>query len=65
MPRSMAVFKKAGYKNLTPYITDKVSGVRRYTFDHLIIPNQDALYSLQFLIHEWVGFLVYKIKGYA
>jgi uncharacterized SAM-binding protein YcdF (DUF218 family) len=65
MPRSIAVFKKAGYKNLTPYITDKVSGVRRYTFDHLIIPNQDALYSLQFLIHEWVGFLVYKIKGYA
>jgi uncharacterized SAM-binding protein YcdF (DUF218 family) len=65
MPRSIAVFKKAGYKNITPFITNKVSGGRRFTFDHLFIPNPDALYSLQFLIHEWVGFLAYKIKGYA
>lgn len=65
MPRSLAVFKKAGYTNITPYITNKVSGVRRYTFDHLFIPTPDALFQLQFLLHEWVGFLVYKIKGYA
>ncbi|MBL7917575.1 MAG: YdcF family protein [Bacteroidia bacterium] len=65
MPRAMAVFKKAGYKNITPYITNKVSGVRRYTFDHLFIPSPDALFQLQFLIHEWVGYIVYKIKGYA
>jgi uncharacterized SAM-binding protein YcdF (DUF218 family) len=65
MPRSMAIFKKAGYKNVSPFITNKVSGKRRFSFDHLLIPNPDALFSLQFLIHEWVGFLVYKIKGYA
>lgn len=65
MPRSMAVFKKVGYKNLTPYITNRVSGKRRFTFDHLLIPNVDALFSLNFLIHEWVGFVVYKLKGYA
>jgi len=65
MPRSIAVFKKAGYKNLTPYITNKVSGKRRFTFDHLLIPSIDALFSLNFLIHEWVGFVMYKIKGYA
>jgi len=65
MPRSMAVFKKAGYKNLTPYITNRASGKRRFTPDHLFIPNPDALFALQFLIHEWLGYAVYKIKGYA
>lgn len=65
MPRSMAVFKKAGYQNLTPYITNRASGKRRFTPDHLFIPNPDALFALQFLIHEWLGYAVYKIKGYA
>ncbi|MCW3075518.1 MAG: hypothetical protein JWO32_127 [Bacteroidetes bacterium] len=65
MPRSMAVFRKAGYTNLTPYITNKVSGPRRLTPDHLFIPNTDALFSLHFLIHEWMGYLIYKLKGYA
>jgi len=65
MPRSLAVFKKAGYKNITPFITNKVSGPRRITFYHLFIPYKDAFFSLQYLIHEWVGFLAYKIKGYA
>jgi uncharacterized SAM-binding protein YcdF (DUF218 family) len=65
MPRSMAVFEKAGYSHLTPYITNKASGIRRFTLDHLLVPNTDALFSLQFLIHEWVGYIVYKIKGYA
>jgi uncharacterized SAM-binding protein YcdF (DUF218 family) len=65
MPRALAVFKKAGYTNITPYITNKMSGVRRFTFDHLLIPNIDAAFNLQFLLHEWVGFIMYKIKGYA
>jgi uncharacterized SAM-binding protein YcdF (DUF218 family) len=65
MPRSMAVFKKAGYPYLTAYITNKASGARRFTFDHLFIPNPDALFSLQILLHEWMGYLIYKLRGYA
>lgn len=65
MPRAIAVFKKAGYTNLTPYITNKVSGARRMTPDHLLVPSSDALFSIHFLIHEWVGYIVYKLKGYA
>ncbi len=65
MPRSMAVFKKAGFTNLTAYPTNRMSGGRRFTPDHLLIPNPDALFSLQFLIHEWMGYIIYKIKGYA
>lgn len=65
MPRAMATFKKAGFTNLTPYCTNRWSGPRRFGFDHLIIPNIDAAFGLQFLLHEWAGFVVYKIKGYA
>lgn len=65
LPRAMAVFKKAGFTNLIAYPTNRSSGIRRFTFDHLLIPNIDAAFSLQFLIHEWVGFITYKIKGYA
>jgi uncharacterized SAM-binding protein YcdF (DUF218 family) len=65
MPRSMAVFKKAGFTNLTPYVTNRSSGVRRFTLDHLFIPSAGTLFALDFLIHEWIGFLIYKVKGYA
>jgi uncharacterized SAM-binding protein YcdF (DUF218 family) len=65
MPRAVAIFKKAGYKHITPYITNRSSGVRRFTLDHLLIPNPGALFAIEFLIHEWVGFVTYKIKGYA
>ncbi len=65
MPRAMAIFKKAGYKNITPYLTNRSSGLRRFTFDHLFIPNPGSLFALEHLIHEWVGYAVYKLKGYA
>jgi uncharacterized SAM-binding protein YcdF (DUF218 family) len=65
MPRALAVFKKAGFTNITPYCTNRSSGIRRFTFDHLLIPNSDAASHLQYLLHEWVGFVMYKFKGYA
>lgn len=65
MPRSLAIFKKAGYKNITPYVTNRSSGPRRFTFDHLFIPNPGALFAIELLIHEWVGFITYKLRGYA
>ena len=65
MPRALAVFKKAGYKNISPYLTNRSSGIRRFTFDHLFIPNPGVLFALDHLIHEWIGYVIYKIKGYA
>lgn len=65
MRRSLAIFHKAGYKNITPYVTNRWSGKRRVTFDHLFIPNPGTLFSMELLIHEWIGHLVYKFKGYA
>jgi uncharacterized SAM-binding protein YcdF (DUF218 family) len=65
MPRSLAIFKKAGFENIDPFVTNRHSGNRRFTPDHLLIPNPGAMMSLQNLIHEWVGYLIYKLRGYA
>ena len=65
MRRAMAAFKKQGFENLEPYITNKVSGVRRFTLDHLFIPDPGAVIALETLLHEWLGFITYKIRGYA
>ena len=64
MPRSLACFKKVGFTNVTPFLTNRLSGIRRYDLDHLFIPNYEALFNFSFIIHEWAGWLVYKVKGY-
>jgi uncharacterized SAM-binding protein YcdF (DUF218 family) len=65
MNRSMAIFRKAGFSNITPYVTNRSSGIRRKTPDHLFVPNAGALLGSDLLIHEWVGYLIYKLRGYA
>ena len=64
MRRAMACFRKVGLDPV-PYSTDRFSGPRRFDPDHLLIPGSEALFTWNMLIHEWVGYLVYKISGYA
>jgi uncharacterized SAM-binding protein YcdF (DUF218 family) len=64
MRRSVACFEKAGIP-VTPYSTDMQSGERKFVFDTLFIPNIDAMEVWQTAIHEMVGFLIYKLVGYA
>jgi uncharacterized SAM-binding protein YcdF (DUF218 family) len=64
MKRSLAVFKKAGYENITPYITNKFTGDRKFEFDYCFIPNAEAISSLNLILHEIVGYATYKVKGY-
>ena len=64
MRRSIAIFKKAGYTNITPYVTNKITGLRKFEFDYCFIPNVEALFSLNLIIHEIAGFAIYKVKGY-
>ena len=64
MRRSIDCFEKAGI-TVTPYSTDRFSGERKFELDHLIVPNAETFQNWYFLIHEMVGFLVYKIAGYA
>ncbi len=64
MRRSLAIFKKAGYQNITPYITNKFTGNRKYEFDYCLLPNAEAVTTFNLIIHEIVGYITYKIKGY-
>lgn len=64
MRRSLAIFKKAGYKNITPYITNKITGPRKFEFDYCFIPNIEAVFGLNLILHEMIGYATYKLKGY-
>jgi uncharacterized SAM-binding protein YcdF (DUF218 family) len=65
MRRALACFEKVGLK-VSPYSVDRrASPVRRYTFDHLLIPDTETLLFWDALIHEWLGIIVYKLQGYA
>ena len=62
--RAVACFKKAGIE-VTPFPTDRYSGPRKFYPDHLLLPNTKALYDWNDLLHEIIGYAVYKIMGYA
>jgi uncharacterized SAM-binding protein YcdF (DUF218 family) len=65
MRRSIACFKKAGITNLFPYPTDSYSSAFRIEFDHCLIPNAETLTASTIMIHEMVGYLIYKMEGYC
>ncbi|MBC7864330.1 MAG: YdcF family protein [Bacteroidia bacterium] len=65
MRRAIGCFKKAGIDGLTPYITDSYSGPRKFAIDHCLIPSSDALQVFNLMIHEIVGYITYKIKGWC
>lgn len=64
MRRSLGCFEKAGLK-VDYYSTDRYSGQRKIEFDYLLMPNSQAFEEWKMLIHEMVGFVVYKIMGFA
>ncbi len=64
MRRALACFEKVGV-HVDPYSTDRMSGDRKFIFDYMFIPNTDALETWQIGIHEIIGFIIYKIAGYA
>lgn len=65
MRRAMACFKVVEL-DVTHYSVDRsASPVRRFTPEHLLMPNVNTLSWWDALIHEWIGMIVYKVKGYA
>lgn len=65
MRRALACFDVLGI-DVTPYSVDRsASPVRRYSPGHLLIPNVNTLMWWDAVIHEWIGVIVYKMKGYA
>ena len=63
--RAISCFNKVGIKNIVVYPTDRYSGPRKFELDHLFIPNPEALAESTLLLHEIMGWIVYKVKGYC
>jgi uncharacterized SAM-binding protein YcdF (DUF218 family) len=59
MPRSMAVFQKAGW-NVTPYPVDYLSGDETPWTEYSL---NGGAGSWQILLHEWIGTLYYALTN--
>jgi len=64
MRRAKGCFDRVGLA-VFPFPADFHTHDRSFHLDDLLIPSADALRYWTHLIHEWVGWLVYKILGYA
>jgi len=64
MRRAIGCFKKQGVE-VESYSTDRMSGPRKFEFDHLVVPSLGALDLWTTMIHEMVGAMVYKLVGYS
>jgi uncharacterized SAM-binding protein YcdF (DUF218 family) len=63
MPRSKACYDKAGLPT-TIYPTDYYSQYSDNLFKLFFEPSSSKLYAWEALLHEWIGVITYKIKGY-
>ncbi len=65
MKRSIACFEKAGFENIGYFSTDHFTGeIRGYKLDQYFIPNASNFTDWGVLIHEWIGYTTYWVKGY-
>jgi uncharacterized SAM-binding protein YcdF (DUF218 family) len=62
--RSVGCFQKAGI-TVTPFGTAYKSKARSFTLEALFIPHEFNMVEAYYLIHEILGFVVYKIMGYC
>lgn len=61
MPRSMRAFLKAGLKPI-PYPVDFL--VQSHYGWNDLLPSAESLWKIQIALHEYIGLLYYKLKGY-
>lgn len=64
MPRSKAVFEKQGLM-VDIYPVDYYSREREFNPDRLFMPKAYVLNNWAWMIHEWVGWIFYKLMGYC
>jgi uncharacterized SAM-binding protein YcdF (DUF218 family) len=63
MRRSVACFEKAGL-NVIPFPVDRKSHANMNTPDRILLPDAVSLVTWDIVIHEWVGWIIYKLQGY-
>ena len=61
MKRALLCFDKANLKT-TAFPTDCTTSYTNFGIEYLLLPRVSALEVWENLIHEWIGYLVYKIK---
>ena len=62
MRRSIACFERQGLK--VDYLcSNRYAGPRKFEFQHCFIPNMSAFNGWTHLLHEVVGYTVYKLTG--
>lgn len=64
MRRAADCFRKQGIA-VQEFPTSKITGKRITNFDHLFIPSITTLRNWNLLIHEILGYVVYKVLGYC
>ena len=58
--RAQRCFQKAGLA-ITPYPTDCITSYRNLSVENILIPRVEAIEKWEDLIHEWIGYIVYRI----
>jgi len=61
MRRAQYCFEKANIKT-TAFPTDCTTSYPTYGVEYLLLPRADAIAKWETLIHEWIGYVVYRIK---
>lgn len=64
MKRAISCFKKEGLQ-VDPFSTDFYSHNRSFAIDDLLIPSENYLVNWQILIHEIIGYIMYRMAGYC
>lgn len=64
MRRAQACFEKQGVE-VQPFPVMMSVGIRRYELDYLLVPQISNFQKWHGLIHEWIGFLTYKLRGFC
>ena len=60
MKRAILCFNKNGI-TITAFPTDNTNTHRKFHLEDILLPNSKSLNKWESIIHEWVGYLVYKI----
>ena len=60
MKRAIFCFEKAGIE-VASFSTDNTNSNRNLQLEYLLLPNSKSFEKWESIIHEWVGYLVYRI----
>jgi uncharacterized SAM-binding protein YcdF (DUF218 family) len=63
MTRALGCFRHEEV-DVVPYSADRYSGPVKLEFKYLFVPSSETIFNWEKLIHEWVGIIYYKIRGY-